>query len=127
MPKRIVELNCAPQPVGPYSQAVRSNGLIFTAGQLPIDAATGELVGSDIVHQTKQALRNLAAVLSDAGVGLEAIVKTTVFLKDLADFEGFNCVYASFFDSEPPARSTVEVSRLPRGARIEIEAIAAQP
>lgn len=124
MAKTIITTAKAPAAVGPYSQAVRSEDLIFTAGQVGLDPETGELVGGDIVAQTRQAIRNLAAVLEASGSSLERVVKTTVFMTDLADFSRMNGVYAEHFGPEPPARSTVQVAGLPLGAQVEIEAVA---
>jgi 2-iminobutanoate/2-iminopropanoate deaminase len=117
----------APPALGPYSQAIGAGPLIFCSGQVPLQAATGELVGPDVAEQTKQALLNLGAVLKSAGVSYANIIKTTVFLTDLSRFADMNAVYATFFPEAPPARSTVEVSGLPRGAKVEIEAIAIKP
>jgi len=115
----------APQAIGPYSQAIRAGELVFCSGQIALDPASGELVGGgDVAAETRQVLANLAAVLKAAGVGPERVVKTTIFLVDLGDFAVVNRVYAETFPSVPPARSTVEVRRLPRDARVEIEAIA---
>jgi 2-iminobutanoate/2-iminopropanoate deaminase len=117
----------APPALGPYSQAIGAGPLIFCSGQVPLQAATGELVSQDVAEQTKQALLNLGAVLKSAGLSYADIVKTTVFLTDLTWFADMNAVYATFFSDAPPARSTIEVSGLPRGARVEIEAIAIKP
>jgi 2-iminobutanoate/2-iminopropanoate deaminase len=117
----------APPALGPYSQATGAGPLIFCSGQVPLLAATGELVSEDVAEQTKQALLNLGAVLKSAGLSYSNIVKTTVFLTDLSWFADMNAVYASFFSDSPPARSTIEVSGLPRGAKVEIEAIAVKP
>lgn len=114
----------APQAIGPYSQAIATGGLVFSAGQVAIDPATGELVAGDTAAQTRQVLKNLAAVLAAAGTGLEQVVKTTVFLKNFDDFAAMNAVYAEAFGAHKPARSTVEVVRLPKNALVEIEAIA---
>lgn len=115
----------APQAIGPYVQAVRAGGFLFLSGQIPLDPATGALVvDADIAQQTERVMKNLEAVLAQAGSGLAAAVKTTVYLADLNDFAAMNAAYARFFPQNPPARSTVEVSRLPRGARIEIDLIA---
>ena len=115
----------APAAIGPYSQAIRGGELVFCSGQIALDPASGELVGGgDVVAETRQVLANLAAVLRAAGVGPERVVKTTIFLVDLGDFAAVNRIYAETFGMEPPARSTVEVRRLPRDARVEIEAIA---
>lgn len=126
-----ITTDAAPAAIGPYSQAVRTTqapaapgGLIFTSGQLPIDPATGTFVPGGIAEQTTQVLKNLQAVLEAGGSSLAHVVKTTVFLKDMNDFTAMNTVYASFFPSHPPARSTVEVARLPKDALVEIEAVA---
>jgi 2-iminobutanoate/2-iminopropanoate deaminase len=122
--KDIVATDRAPRAIGPYSQAIRAGELVFASGQIPIDPATGEFVTGGIVEQTEQVLRNLTAVFEAAGVGLNQVVKTTVFLADMDDFTAMNEVYGRFFNSEPPARATVQAARLPRDARVEIEAIA---
>jgi 2-iminobutanoate/2-iminopropanoate deaminase len=114
----------APKAIGPYSQAMMTNGFIFTAGQVALDPATGELVPGGIAEQTARALENLRAVLKAAGSGPSAVVKTTVFLIDMADFAAMNEVYGRFFGDHRPARSTVAVAALPRGAKVEIEVIA---
>jgi 2-iminobutanoate/2-iminopropanoate deaminase len=113
----------APAAIGPYSQGIKANGMVFVSGQIPVDPATGELV-TDIAAATKQSLANLAAVLQAAGASMEQVVKTTVFLSDLKNFAAMNEVYAEFFKTNLPARSTVEVGALPKGAVVEIEAIA---
>jgi len=117
----------APMPVGPYSQAIVSGDKVFTAGQLGIDPATGKLVGEGVEEQTRQALRNLQAVLAAAGTSLENAVKVTVFLTDMGNFPIMNRVYAEFFPKEPPARTCVGVAALPMGAAVEIEVVAALP
>ena len=122
--KEIVQTEHAPQAIGPYSQAVKVNGLIFASGQIPIDPGTGQFVEGGIEEQTRQVLKNLSAVLHAAGSGLDRVVKTTVFLADMQEFAAMNEVYGQFFGQEPPARATVEAARLPRDARVEIEAIA---
>ena len=116
----------APAAVGPYSQGVRAGDLVFTSGQIPLDPATGKLVDGDIGAQTRQVMENLAAVLAAAGSELASatVVKTTIYLTDIQDFGQVNEVYASFFSGDPPARSTVQVSALPKGSRVEIEAVA---
>jgi 2-iminobutanoate/2-iminopropanoate deaminase len=114
----------APKPAGPYSQAIRSGNLLFVAGQIPIHPESGELIQGDIRAQTTQVLANLGAILKAAGGSCANVVRTTVFLSDLEDFSGMNEVYASFFSAPTPARSTVQVARLPRDVRIEIDAIA---
>jgi len=123
MTREVILAKGAPTPVGPYSQGIKANGFIFTAGQLGIDPATGKLVDGDVVDQARRALTNLKAVLEQAGSSLEKAVKVTVFLKDINDFKRVNEVYAQFFPS-PPARSAVQVAGLPLGGLIEIEAVA---
>lgn len=120
----IVQTERAPKAVGPYSQAVVHGDLIFCAGQIALDPATGELVGGNTREQTDRVLRNLAAVLEAAGSDLDHVVKTTVFLSDISDFAEMNAVYAAAFGAHRPARSTVPVGALPRGARVEIECVA---
>ncbi len=119
----IIETKNAPAAIGPYSQAITSGVLVYTSGQIPIDPATGSIEAADIEGQARQAIQNLAAVLSAAGSGLDQVVKTTCFLASMADFAAFNAVYAEAFPGKP-ARSCVEVSALPRGALVEIEAVA---
>jgi 2-iminobutanoate/2-iminopropanoate deaminase len=127
MPPDLVSTAGAPRAIGPYSQAVSANGFIFTAGQVALDPATGELVPGGIAEQTARALENLRAVLAAAGSSLSQVVKTTVFLVDMSDFGAMNEVYGRFFGEHRPARSTVAVAALPRGAQVEIEVIAALP
>ncbi len=122
--KRTVSTPNAPPAIGPYSQAVVAGDFVFCSGQIPLDPATGALVGGDIAAQTRRVLENLKAVLEAAGSGLDRVVKTTVFLADLADFQEMNAVYAEYFGGDPPARAAVQVAALPKGARIEIEAVA---
>ena len=122
--REIVATEAAPQAIGPYSQAVTLGDFVFTSGQIPIDPQTGVFVEGGIAEQTEQVLRNLAEVLRAAGTSLEAVVKTTVFLADMNDFAAMNEVYGRYFSDEPPARSTVQAARLPRDARVEIDAIA---
>lgn len=122
--KQIITTERAPQAIGPYSQAVVANGFVFASGQIPIDPATGQFVEGGIVEQTEQVLRNVSNLLEAAGTSLARVVKTTVFLADMDDFAAMNETYARFFDSEPPARSTVQAARLPRDARVEIEVVA---
>lgn len=122
--KEIVATARAPRAIGPYSQAVRSGKFLFASGQIPIDPATGEFVAGGITEQTEQVMRNVSAILEAAGAGLQQIVKTTVFLADMDDFTAMNEVYGRFFGENPPARATVQAARLPRDARVEIEAIA---
>lgn len=122
--KVIIQTDRAPQAIGPYSQAVKIDGLVFLSGQIPIDPATGEFVPGGIKEQTRQVLKNLTAVLVAAGSSLDRVVKTTVFLLDMQEFGAMNEVYGEFFKVEPPARATVQAARLPRDARVEIEVIA---
>lgn len=122
--KKVISTRQAPKAIGPYSQATAANGLLFLSGQIPLDPATGEVVAGDIAVQTERVLKNLQGVLEAAGSGLTRVVKTTVYLKDLNDFGRMNEVYAAFFPTDPPARATLEVARLPRDVRIEIELIA---
>ena len=126
MPRQrsIVSTDKAPAAVGPYSQAVRIGDLVYTAGQIPLDPSTGTLVSGPLEAQTRQVLRNISAVLDAANSGLDRVVKMTVFMTDLGQFQQMNAVYAEFFPSGPPARSAVEVSALPLGADIEMEAVA---
>jgi 2-iminobutanoate/2-iminopropanoate deaminase len=121
--KEIIYTNEAPKAVGPYSQAIKSNGFIFISGQIPIDPLTNEIVDDDIAVQTRRALDNIGGILKSAGLTFDAIVKTTVFITDLEKFAAMNNIYAEYFPN-PPARSTIQVSRLPKNALIEIEAIA---
>ena len=124
MPLDFVSTSRAPKAIGPYSQAIATGDLIFTAGQVALDPATGELVSADIKAQTGRVLDNLAAVLEAAGSGLDRVVKCTVFLADFAEFAAMNEVYATFFTPPQPARSTIQAARLPRDARIEVDVIA---
>lgn len=124
MQKEIVDTDLAPKAIGPYSQAVKLGDLIFLSGQIPLDPSTGQLVEGGIEVQTERVLLNLSAVLEQAGSNLDRVVKTTIYLIDIGDFPAVNRVYERFFVSLPPARATVAVARLPRDARIEIEAIA---
>lgn len=121
---QVVATDKAPQAVGPYSQAVIANGFVFLSGQIPLDPQTGTLVDGSIGDQTRRVLNNLSSVLKSVGTDLSSVVKTTVFMKDLGQFDEMNKVYAEFFTGNKPARATVEVSKLPKGANIEIEAIA---
>lgn len=125
--KLIVTTEGAPAAIGPYSQAVRAGGLLFCSGQIPLDPATGQMVGGGIVEQAEQVMRNLSAVLTSAGIGFDAVVKSTIYLTSLEDFGAVNEVYGRYFQVEPPARATVEVRGLPRGAAVEIELIALAP
>jgi 2-iminobutanoate/2-iminopropanoate deaminase len=122
--KQIVKTGLAPQAIGPYSQAVKAGGFVFASGQIPIDPETGQFVSGGIAEQTRQVMKNLSAVLEAAGSDLQLVVKTTVFLADMAEFTAMNEVYGAFFSDEPPARATVQAARLPRDARVEIEAVA---
>jgi 2-iminobutanoate/2-iminopropanoate deaminase len=124
MSKKIVQTAKAPNAVGPYSQAIIANGFVYTAGQIPLIPGEGKIVEGDIQAQTRQVLDNLQAVLEGAGTSLANVVKTTVFLKNMDDFARMNEVYAQYFPENPPARSTVEVARLPRDVMVEIEVIA---
>ncbi len=128
MGKRIIRTNEAPAAIGPYSQAIATaGGMVFTAGQIALDPVSGALVGGGIQEQTARVLENLSAILRAAGTDLSRVVKTTVFLADMGEFGAMNEVYARYFPENPPARSTVQVSRLPRDVRVEIEAIAHLP
>jgi len=117
----------APKAIGPYSPAIRAGNLLFVSGQIPIDPATGALVGGDITAQTERVMRNIGALLEAAGLGFEHLVRTTVFLADIAEFAAMNECYARFVGDPPPARSTVQVARLPRDVKVEIDAIAMRP
>ncbi len=123
--QQIIATDNAPRAIGPYSQAVAHNGLLFLSGQIPLDPATGQLVEGDVAVQTERVIQNLKAVLEAAGSSLDRVLKTTVFLKDMGEFGKMNEVYGKYFASGSPARATVEVARLPRDVRVEIEAIAA--
>jgi 2-iminobutanoate/2-iminopropanoate deaminase len=127
MPIDFVATPNAPRAIGPYSQATRAGGLLFTAGQVGFDPATAELVEGGITEQTERVLRNIRAILQAAGVDLSSVAKTTVYLVDMADFADMNTVYARAFGEHRPARSTVAVAALPRGARVEIDAVAVLP
>jgi len=122
--KEVVFTDNAPKAIGPYSQAIKVGNFVFISGQIPIDPKTGNLVEGDIKEQTKRVIENIKAIIESIGGSLENIVKTTVFLKSLEEFSQMNEVYAEYFKDKPPARSTVEVSRLPKDVRIEIEATA---
>lgn len=122
--RRAVAVGGAPAAIGPYSQAIRAGGLVFVSGQIPIDPATGALVSGGIAAQTERVLQSLRAILEAAGSGLDRVLKTTVYLTDLGGFAEVNEVYARYFPQVPPARSTVQVAALPRGAGVEIEAVA---
>jgi len=124
MGKKVIQTDKAPKAIGPYSQAIQAGNFLFLSGQIPLDPETGELVKGDIRQQTKQVLKNIKGVLESQGLGMEDIVKVTIFLKDIGNFNQVNEVYATYFPTSPPARSTVEVAKLPRDADIEIEIIA---
>ncbi len=124
MRKQIIASHEAPQAIGPYSQAVRVGDLVFLSGQIPLDPATGEIVQGDTAEQTRRVMENLGAVLRAAGADFSEVVRSTVYLVNLADFGKVNEVYGGYFSSEPPARVTVQVAALPRGASVEIEMIA---
>src|SRR5271165_1676912 len=122
--KDVVLTGRGPKPIGPYSQAIKSNGFVFVSGQVALDPQSGELVGTDVRQQTERVLENLKAILEAAGASLHHAVKSTVFLKDMNDFAAMNEVYARYFSTAPPARSTIQVARLPKDALVEIEIIA---
>jgi 2-iminobutanoate/2-iminopropanoate deaminase len=125
MTRECISTPHAPAAIGPYSQGISAGGtFLFTAGQIPLDPVSGQLVEGDIRVQTRRVMENLKAILTAGGSGLSAVVKTTVFLKDMGEFTAMNEVYATYFPQKPPARSTVEVARLPRDVRVEIEAVA---
>lgn len=121
--KRVETAN-APAAIGPYSQGIVANGFVYTAGQIPLDPASGQLVEGDVAQQTKRVMQSLQAILEAAGASLQTVVKTTVFLQDMNDFAAMNAVYAEAFGDHKPARSTVQAARLPRDVKVEIEAIA---
>jgi 2-iminobutanoate/2-iminopropanoate deaminase len=122
--KKVVATDKAPKAIGPYSQAIVYGGLAYLSGQIPLDPGTGQLVEGDIAAQTTRVLENLKAVLEACGSGLDRVVKTTVYIKDMGEFAKMNEVYGKYFSENPPARSTVEAARLPRDVRVEIDAIA---
>ncbi len=124
MSKVIVRTSNAPAAIGPYSQAVRAGDYLFCSGQIALDPKSGEVIDGDVTAQTERVMKNLTAVLEAGGAGLDRVIKTTIFLVDLGEFGDVNTTYAKFFTGEPPARACVEVSKLPRGVRVEIEAIA---
>jgi 2-iminobutanoate/2-iminopropanoate deaminase len=123
---KVINTKNAPAAIGPYSQAIEVNGFVYTSGQLPINPETGEFAGSDIKSQTEQSLKNVKAILEEAGLTMQNVVKTTVFLADMADFAAMNEVYSSFFSEPYPARSAVAVKTLPKAALVEIECVAAK-
>ncbi len=124
MKKKVITTEKAPKAIGPYSQAIQAGSFFFLSGQIPIDPLTGEVVQGDIREQARRVLENMKEVLRSQSLSMEHVVKTTIFLKDLGDFNQVNEIYGSYFPKDPPARSTVEVARLPRNVQIEIEAIA---
>jgi len=124
MPKQPIRTDRAPAAIGPYSQAVRAGEFIFISGQIPLDPATGEVVPGDAAAQTDRVLHSIRGILDDSGATLQDVVKTTIFLADMDDFAVVNEVYGRYFDTEPPARATVQVARLPKDVRVEIEAVA---
>ncbi len=122
--REVIATNDGPKAIGPYSQAIKANGLIFLSGQIPLDPSTQQLIAGDVAAQTDRVLQNLAGVLKAAGSSLQKVVKTTVFLKNMSEFAAMNEVYGRYFTEAPPARSTVEVARLPKDVLVEIDAIA---
>jgi 2-iminobutanoate/2-iminopropanoate deaminase len=122
--REVISTQDAPQAIGPYSQAIRANGWVFVSGQVAIDPATQQVIRGDVAAQTDRVLKNLAGILQAAGTGLEKVVRSTVFLKNMSDFGAMNEVYGKFFSAAPPARSTVEVARLPKDVLVEIDVIA---
>ena len=125
--KTVISTTEAPAAIGPYSQGIAAGSFVFCSGQIPLDPATGKLISDDISLQTERVLENIVAVLGAQGIGLEDVVKTTVFMTDLAKFDEMNTVYGNYFPGDPPARSTIQVAALPKGANVEIEAIAVKP
>lgn len=124
MQKKVVQTDKAPKAIGPYSQAIRIDSIVYTAGQTGLEPATGELIAGGVEEQTRQVLNNIRNVLEAAGSSLEQVVKTTVFLQDMNDFAKMNAIYAEYFGENPPARSTIAVAALPKGGLVEIEAVA---
>jgi 2-iminobutanoate/2-iminopropanoate deaminase len=122
--REVISTKDAPQAIGPYSQAIKTNGFVFTSGQIAIDPATQQVIAGDIAAQTDRVLRNLSEILEAAGSGLGKVVRATVFLKDMGDFAAMNTVYGKYFSTSPPARATAEVARLPKDALVEIDVIA---
>jgi 2-iminobutanoate/2-iminopropanoate deaminase len=123
--KEIVTTDRGPKPIGPYSQAVKTSGFLFLSGQVALDPKTGDLTGTDVRQQTERVMENIKGILEAAGSNLHHVIKTTVFLKDMNDFPAMNEVYGRYFSAAPPARSTVQVARLPKDALVEIEVVAA--
>ena len=124
MSKEVIQTSSAPEAVGPYSQAIRAGGLVFCSGQIGLDAQTGELVGGSVADETRRCLENLSSVLEAAGSSLVHVVKVTAYLTDMGDFAEFNEAYEVFFANDPPARATIGVAALPKGARVEVECVA---
>lgn len=122
--KKIIESSLAPEPIGPYSQAVSANGFLYVSGQIPINRSTGDLISNSIEEETEQVMKNLGFILEESGSGFDKIVKCSIFIKDMNDFAKINEVYGSRFPNDPPARETVEVSGLPKGVSVEISCIA---
>ena len=122
--REVISTNDAPQAIGPYSQAIKANGFVFASGQIAIDPATQQLIGGDVAVQTDRVLKNVSSILKAAGTGLEKVVRSTVFLKNMSDFAAMNQVYGRYFSTAPPARSTVEAARLPKDVLVEIDVIA---
>jgi 2-iminobutanoate/2-iminopropanoate deaminase len=122
--REVIATNDGPKAIGPYSQAIKANGLVFLSGQIALDPATQQLISGDVAAQTERVLQNLAGILTAAGSSLQQVVKTTVFLKNMSDFAAMNDVYGRYFTQAPPARSTVEVARLPKDVLVEIDVIA---
>lgn len=122
--REVISTKDGPQAIGPYSQAIKANGFIFVSGQIPLDPVTNTLVSGDVAFQTERVLKNLSGILQAAGSGLDKVTRTTVFLKSMGDFAAMNEVYGRYFSANPPARSTVEVARLPKDVAIEIDVIA---
>jgi 2-iminobutanoate/2-iminopropanoate deaminase len=122
--REVISTKDGPQAIGPYSQAIKANGFVFVSGQVAIDPATQQVISGDVAVQTERAMKNLSGILKAAGSGLEKVVRSTVFLKNMSDFAAMNEVYGKFFTSAPPARSTVEVARLPKDVLVEIDVIA---
>lgn len=119
-----IETDNAPKPIGPYSQAIKANGFLFISGQIPVNPETGQMTAVDATAQTKQVMENLGAILAAEGLGFGDLVKTTIFLTDMIEFARINDVYGSYFQSDPPARASIQVVALPKGAKVEIEGIA---
>jgi 2-iminobutanoate/2-iminopropanoate deaminase len=122
--REVISTHDAPQAIGPYSQAIKANGFVFTSGQVAIDPATQQVIVGDVAAQTDRVLKNVSSILNAAGTGLEKVVRSTVFLKNMSDFQAMNEVYGRYFSAAPPARSTVEAARLPKDVLVEIDVIA---